>query len=298
LELDLGIDSLGRIELLLELEKLLGLEVSDSLAEELFYANTIKDLILKVKDFLPDKFKLSAEKKFNWSEILCRPPTQDTVKNIRLTPYFLDKVFTCIFYAAFQFFFRAFFLLEVRGKSNFPAKGPFLMYPNHTSYLDGFIIATSIPFRLASSTYFVGFKKYFLHPVFKNLVKTARLVPIDITLELVEAMQAYAYLLKNSKIICFFPEGQRHIGEDVGPFKKGIGIIAKEVNIPLVPVYIEGAFRSWPRFALLPHPSKIRVTIGKPIMPSELLSQTTGKSDVYESIAELLRDRLISLKEL
>ncbi|MFH0764071.1 MAG: AMP-binding protein [Candidatus Omnitrophota bacterium] len=53
LELDLGLDSLGRIELLMELGRLWNIQLSDSQAFELFYANTIKELILRAKPFLP-----------------------------------------------------------------------------------------------------------------------------------------------------------------------------------------------------------------------------------------------------
>ncbi|MDP2928621.1 MAG: AMP-binding protein [Candidatus Omnitrophota bacterium] len=52
IELDLGLDSLGRIELLMELGKFWNIQLSDSQALELFYANTIKELILRAKPFV------------------------------------------------------------------------------------------------------------------------------------------------------------------------------------------------------------------------------------------------------
>ena len=57
LELDLGLDSLGRVELLMELGQFLNIQLSESQAMELFYTNTVKELILKAKPFLPDRPK-------------------------------------------------------------------------------------------------------------------------------------------------------------------------------------------------------------------------------------------------
>ena len=52
LELDLGLDSLGRIELLMELGRFWNIQLSDSQALELFYANTVKELVLRAKPFV------------------------------------------------------------------------------------------------------------------------------------------------------------------------------------------------------------------------------------------------------
>jgi 1-acyl-sn-glycerol-3-phosphate acyltransferase len=114
---------------------------------------------------------------------------------------------------------------------------------------------------------------------------------------MVEALQTCAFLLKRDKIICIFPEGQRTIDGRVKGFKKGIGILAKELDIQLVPAYIDGAFRSWPRSRLLPKPSKITVSFGKPIRFSGFSSQLGSKPDIYEEVTDKLREQLILLSD-
>ena len=210
----------------------------------------------------------------------------------------MDKAVGFLLSLFLQILFRACFLLQVKGKVNLPGKGPYIIYANHSSYLDGFIIAASLPLKLVFNTYFLGFKGYILNPIVKPVVKLARLVPLDTTSDLVEVMQACSYLLKHSKIICFFPEGHRSASGEVMQFKKGIGILTKELDVALAPVYIEGAFRAWPRYVWFPRPAKIKVTFGKKLYPRDLLPKTLDKGDVYELFAESLRQELIKIKDL
>lgn len=297
LELDLGLDSLSRVELLLELQRFLNIRVPESLEMELFYASTIRDLILKIDPYLPQEIKGFKEEEFRWSGVLAQKPPSATLKLIRLKPLFIDRVAGFMFFVFLQILFRTIFLLGVKGKGNLPKKGPCIIYANHASYLDGFAIAASLPFKLALYTYFLGFREYFINPAVKNAVRLARLVPLDISLDLIGAMQTCSYLLGHSKLICFFPEGQRSAFGEVIKFKKGIGVLVKELDVPLVPVYIEGAFRAWSRHAWFPRPAKIKVTFGKEVMPSDLLPKITAvEGDVYEIIAECLREELIKLK--
>jgi long-chain acyl-CoA synthetase len=296
LELDLGLDSLGRIELLLELEQFLKIQIPESQAMELFSANTIKELMLKAKDFLPKEIVETEDAAILWSSILKQKPSNKMLNIIRVKTLPIDKIATVLIIGAFKMLFRVFFLLKVQNRDNFPQKGPCILYANHTTYLDGLIVVGAVPFRLSYTTYYIGFKEVFLHPLLKNMTRLARLVPIDTTLDLVEALQTCAYLLRNSKFICYFPEGGRSPHGEIIKFKKGVGILAKELSVPLLPIYIDGAFRVWPRRLMFPRLSKIKVIVGKPVTVSGLIREGKAKDDSYESITEALRAELINLK--
>jgi long-chain acyl-CoA synthetase len=295
LELDLGLDSLGRMELLLELQKFLNLEFSDSLVDELFYARSIRELFQKIRPYLPRQVGEIKTVELLWPKILEQPLSSGIVKNIRLTPNILDRCIAISFKAFLHCLFSTFFLLKVKGKNNLPDKGPYIIYSNHSSYLDGFVIATLLPLELAINTFFVGFREYFFHPLSKNFVKIARLIPIDTNQRLVEAMQICSFLFKHKKIICFFPEGQRSPEGKIIPFKKGIGILVKELNVPLIPIYIKGAFHAWSRYRRFPRPARIEAVVGKKITYSELLPEEALKGDTYEVIAKGLEQELKKL---
>jgi long-chain acyl-CoA synthetase len=192
--------------------------------------------------------------------------------------------------------FRIFWLLKIKGVGNLPKDGPYLICPNHASFLDGFVVFSSLPLKLAINTYFVGFSYIFEYPLSKWALKLARLLPINPDINLTDAMQAISYLLSHKKIVCIFPEGLRSVDEKVKEFKKGVGILIKELDTPVVPVYIKGSHQSWPRTSSLPKPYPLKIIFGKPCLGKELLKQREeNMKDDYETIAQGLREELFKL---
>lgn len=298
LELDLGLDSLGRIELLLGLQTALGLEVSDEQAMDFFMSLTVKDLIEKFGRVMPDiKKQPQKEKAFLWSKVINEGTSNKTLKNIRLKPGAFDIILSLIIIALFKIFFRTLFFLKAEGRDNLKENGPYLICPNHTSYLDGLIVLSALPFKTALNTYFVGLSVIFEHFLLRGLTKTARLIPLAANLNLTEALQACSFVLRNSKIVCYFPEGQRSVDGEIKDFKKGVGILIKELAVPVIPAYIEGSFRAWPRGKSFPKPSPVKITFGKMINLKELLpSEPSDEEESYEIVARKLEQKVGGLR--
>jgi 1-acyl-sn-glycerol-3-phosphate acyltransferase len=105
-----------------------------------------------------------------------------------------------------------------------------------------------------------------------------------------------SYVLSQGKSLCIFPEGGRSFGEEVLPFKKGVGIIALERKIPVVPVYIEGSSNALPRGAAFIKPAKIKVIFGKPFSINDINMKTKLPTvDEYQFFADQLRERVVAL---
>jgi len=124
------------------------------------------------------------------------------------------------------------------------------------------------------------------------------MISIDAATHLTEAMQAVSYVAGLKKIICIFPEGMRSIDEKVKDFKKGVGILIKELNIPVVPAYIRGSHHSWPRGSRLPRFHPVEVTFGKPVTFKELeknFEDSAGFSDDYDKAAKALREEVLKI---
>ncbi len=326
LEIDLGIDSLTRVELGLGLEALLSLKIPD---EVLYDVSTVRDIIMRIEQLgsfseFPtahpildtlcqgegsrDEAKVGQK---SWGEILREEPKEEILQKIRIKPRIIDWVLTYIFKSMFLLMFRIFWLLRIKAVGNLPKGGPYLICPNHASFLDGFVVFSSLPLKLAINTYFVGFSYIFEYPLFKWALKLARLLPINPDINLTDTMQAVSYLLSHKKIVCIFPEGQRSVDEKVKEFKKGVGILIKELgpsliglgrpipvglDIPVVAVYIKGSHQSWPRTSFLPKPYPLKVIFGKPYLGKELLKQKKeAMGDDYEAIAQGLREELLKL---
>ena len=287
LEIDLGIDSLGRVELGLSLESLLSIEIPQEFIERVL---TVKELIInmqRVRQITPESSE--AQRRKTWSQIINEAPPQEVLAKIRVTSGFLDRMFTWIFKNIFGYIFRLFWFLRIEGKEFIPSQGPYIFCPNHASFLDGFVLFASIPTRSAADLFFIGLAKIFEHSLVAWAVRIARLISIDPITHLTEALQAARFVLSHKKLICVFPEGGRSVDSNIKEFKKGIGILAKELNIPLIPVYIKGSHFAWPRTRMLPRIHPLKIIFGKPCFWQDL-------GNDYEAIAKGLRKEVLKLK--
>lgn len=309
IELDLGVDSLSRVELVLAVEKCFDVEFPEEMvAGEIF---TVKDILLRVEQLLEDGkqagvsssaaapgtgMRQEKERPLLWHDIVRQELAGEFKKKILLRPGWTGYLLTFTVKGAINIFFRVFYGLRVEGARHIPKKGPYVLCVNHTSFLDGFIVAAAVPFNTKLDLFFIAFRRYFTAPVIRNLVRRARIIPIDAT-QIIEAMQGSAFILKHNKALCIFPEGERSIDGQVKEFKKGIGIISKELDVPLVPVFIKGAFEAWPRTERFPRLHRLKVKFGKPVPAGELINNgmRLGARDEYDAICLGIRDEVLKL---
>lgn len=300
LEIDLGIDSLTRVELGLGLEALLGIEIPDEL---IYSISTVKDCIIHIQNLVKEPQGLiqrPLESVRGWDQILRESPSQTILERIKIDCGWLDKLLTWIFKNIFLFLLRIFWSLRIEGRDHLPRKGPYLICPNHASFLDGFFIFSCLPFKISLNTFFLGYHYIFGHPSISWAIKIARLIPIDTSVHLTEAMQAVSFVLLHNKIVCIFPEGMRSIDTEIKEFKKGVGILIKELDIPVVPVYIKGSHQTWPRGRRLPKPYPVKVVFGWPVTLKELLKLAQERRETtpfdYETVALALRQEVLRLR--
>ena len=177
------------------------------------------------------------------------------------------------------------------GLEQLPASGPYIISPNHQSYVDPFVLCGVLPYRVFKDLFFVGAVEYFETPLTRWVARTANLVPVDPDSNLVPAMKAGAFGLAHGKILMLFPEGERSIDGTVKKFKKGAPILAQHLGVPIVPVALKGIYQWWPRnqpinWTLVAPWSGHRasIAIGEPIR----LAETAN----YHDSATALRDRV------
>jgi long-chain acyl-CoA synthetase len=65
--------------------------------------------------------------------------------------------------------------------------------------------------------------------------------------------------------VLIFPEGVRSVSGDIKPFKPGIGMIGSRLNLPIIPVRIDGADRVLHTSWKWPKPGPVSVTFGQPM---------------------------------
>ncbi|RKY35428.1 MAG: hypothetical protein DRP78_05475 [Candidatus Omnitrophota bacterium] len=301
LDIDLGLDSLGRVEQISALEKEFEMKISDSIMDNVF---TVKDLFFEIeklvlsKEFAKDNRNLFKQESGLWENIFERSLDADEQKRINLSNQIFLRVCTNFVCNIWLLIFKIFWRFKIKGIKNLPFNEPVIFCANHSSFLDGFLIASALPGWMRINTFFLGFKKYFKGQIIRYLVKFMRIALVEPGAQLVESLRICAYVLRNGKTICVFPEGTRSPDGQVKEFKKGVGILSKELKIRIVPVYINGTFRAWPRTKRFPKFCPLEIIFGKPCNAEELknIGMSLGVDNDYAAIARGLREKVLELK--
>jgi long-chain acyl-CoA synthetase len=239
LELDLGLDSMERVELLTELEQRFGVKVPEPIVHEI---TTVRQLVEAVR---PQGEATGGAVDAAWSTLLADvPPPSDPVLGRLLEP---RPVATRLLWLAARIAGRLLTRVDATGLEHLPAKGPYLLCPNHQGYFDPFLLCSALPYRVFREMFVVGAAEYFQTPLTQWLARQVNLVPVDPDSALVSAMKAGAFGLSHGRVLLLFPEGERSIDGSVKRFKKGAPILAAHVGVPIVPVALKGIWEMWPR---------------------------------------------------
>ena len=270
LELDLGLDSIERVELLTSLELLFGSHVPEEISQNLY---TVRQLVDAARSQEPGVIPSSVTGD-PWSKLFSDVPQDDPFFTDLLKPYPFFFAFVILLLRAWRALSRLLLGFHVSGVENIPTEGPFLLCPNHQSYLDAFFLVSALHLRTVRDIFFVGASEYFATPFRRALARLIHLAPVDPDTNLVRAMQAGAFGLRHGRVLVLFPEGERSIDAEVKKFKKGAAILSLHLQVPIVPAAFDGVFDLWPRnrpfrwSAFLPWKrSRIRLRIGPVIAP-------------------------------
>ncbi|MBO7594121.1 MAG: 1-acyl-sn-glycerol-3-phosphate acyltransferase, partial [Salinivirgaceae bacterium] len=179
--------------------------------------------------------------------------------------------------------FKLIFRFNGEGAEQIP-QGPCIIAPNHQSFFDGLFVASFIKRRTMRNTYFYAKKKHVNNRFLQFMARRNNVIVMDLHNELKESIQKMAEVLKRGRNIIIFPEGTRTKDGMMGEFKKTFAILSAELNVPIVPVAISGAYEALPRGKHLPRLfSKINVKFLQPVYP---------KGYTYESLSEAVKNRI------
>jgi long-chain acyl-CoA synthetase len=288
LELDLGFDSMERVELLASLEQILNLELPDDFGAEIL---TVRDLILRLEQHAGVVSRGGTQERQSWKKILSAESMnrqEDAQLHLSGTVVtFLKYLLLRLFY---YFLFRTLLRIEIRGSKHLPVQGPYMVCPNHQSYLDPFVLVSTLPYRVFRNMFFVGYSALFQSWFMKLAARLTNIVPVDPDAHLLRAMKAGAYGLRAGHILCIFPEGGRSFDGSLQGFKKGASILSRELAVPMVPVAIDGTHYVWPRDSIRIRPHKVTIEFGEPITPSQ-----SDAPDPYQQDTDRLRDAIAEL---
>ena len=190
---------------------------------------------------------------------------------------------------------RSFFRVRVIGSENIPRRGPALLVANHVTFLDGFLIGSSV----RPIVRFLVWKPYYQLRMIHWALRLARAIPVGTgPHDSAASVRGARRQLRRGQVVCIFPEGFITRTGQMLPFRRGLEKIVQGLDVPVIPIHLDGlwgsmfsfaggrAFWKWPRH--LRHPAII--SFGPP-MPA---SSTTHE---VEQAVRQLGDDAVALRE-
>ncbi|HMO81517.1 MAG TPA: AMP-binding protein [Pyrinomonadaceae bacterium] len=297
LELDLGLDSLARAETFAALEQAFGKEITAEQAASALTIRRVTELFAGANGRL-ESGDVPVTADLDWSKIIRGagnnlPELKSILRRSVLFAVFAFCVFRC-----FYLFCRVFMRLEVTGRDRLismadmaaDSKSSFLICPNHQSYIDAFVICSTYPFRVFRNIFHVGTSGIFKGRIMEFVAKMLFVVPVDPDTQLMRAMKAGAMGLRAGKILNIYPEGERSYDGRLHEFKKGAAILATELEMPILPVALDGAQNVWPRGTWRIRPAKVKVSFGEPIVPAEI--DARSRTGAYAALTARLKGEI------
>ncbi len=239
LELDLGLDSMQRVELLSRLEEQLGGNVEESQLAGIY---TLRDLIDAVLESAASGAAASqARPAFaGWKAILAEEPDPISVLAL-VRPQHLSGTFWYLVSRLTQIIAFDRFHLKVSGLEKLPKSGPYILSSNHQSYLDPLMLSSVLPPEVFKRTFAVGTSEIFGEGFMLRLARSLRIVVVDPDAHLIPAMRAGAFGLRQGRPPIFIPKANARSTALLEVSKKGAAILSIHTQLPIVPIAIEGS---------------------------------------------------------
>ena len=307
-ETDLALDSLDKVSLQSFIEETFGVSIN---ADEMADFSSVADMcrhITAESNNLQSKMRETLAT-IDWHDILTNTaagsracdatagtPTTATAPTAQSAPAALPSTkgihaFMHSLYAKlFNAYFRSNNRLTIKGMENVPAEGPAIIAPNHQSYFDGALAVCGMSWKGVRDYYFYATEDHVNTNGRRWMAKRHNVIIME-RKNLKTSILKMAEVLQAGKRVVIFPEGSRTFDGSLSSFKKTFAILAKELNVPIVPVCIKGAYEAMPRGRVLPTPHHITVEY---LPQVNVVADAELKDKSYDEIAQKVQGMILS----
>ena len=210
-----------------------------------------------------------------------------------------------LFYYYCNTVFSIYTPVKVNGRKNLPLESA-IFCSNHNSHMDVALISSAAgkSFNhfgmLAAIDYWFDSKiKKMLTNFVMNLKPIARKssnkdtsIAFQDTISLCRSFMNYG-----NRNIVIFPEGSRGEPDQIRSFRNGAARFSVALNKPIVPIFINGSARAWPKGKIFMRPCKITINILEPIYPNDYISEDKGNDLVTKGITRHLEKVILDERE-
>lgn len=308
-ETDLALDSLDKVSLQSFIEETFGVSIN---ADEMADFSSVADMCKHITDESNGNDNGNGNETLatiDWHDILTNTaagsracdatagtPTTATAPTAQSAPAALPSTkgihaFMHSLYAKlFNAYFRSNNRLTIKGMENVPAEGPAIIAPNHQSYFDGALAVCGMSWKGVRDYYFYATEDHVNTNGRRWMAKRHNVIIME-RKNLKTSILKMAEVLQAGKRVVIFPEGSRTFDGSLSSFRKTFAILAKELNVPIVPVCIKGAYEAMPRGRVLPTPHHITVEY---LPQVNVAADAELKDKSYDEIAQKVQGMILS----
>jgi len=267
---DIALDSLGKLSLIDYIDKTFGVKIGE---EQLLKFPSIKT----ISEYVRTHKLFHKQEDTTWTGDL----KDDTEVDLPKYSFLLGTIVHSVRSSA-----NAFIKTEAKGLENIP-EGACFFAPNHQSKLDAFLVLSYLDKKTLRDTYSYAKKDHVEGAIRKYLAHRTNIIVMDLARDLKESIHKMAAVVKLGKKILIFPEGTRTDTGGLGSFKKTYAILSTELNIPVVPIAISGAFYGNKKDKMRPKRTNITVEFLPAISPDGM-----SPDELNELVKQRIEEKL------
>jgi 1-acyl-sn-glycerol-3-phosphate acyltransferase len=192
---------------------------------------------------------------------------------------------------------RTYCRFEIVGEEHLRINRSFVLVANHSSHLDAVCLLAGLPLRRLHRAFPAAAADYFFKSVPRTWIATVivNALPFARQTQVRHSLAICRELLANSgNVLIIFPEGTRSKTGEIQEFKPGIGALVAGRDVAVLPCYLDGACRAWPKGKKIPRPRKVRLIIGAPRNFSAMSSDKTAgafiATELHSAVKQLAHE--------
>jgi 1-acyl-sn-glycerol-3-phosphate acyltransferase len=188
---------------------------------------------------------------------------------------------------------RAFYgsRIELSGQEHIVPGQHYIIVSNHRSYTDILFAHASLRLQFR----WLAKRSLFRIPLFGPSMKVAGYIPVERTkyISASRSLEQVKEVLRKGRSVWIFPEGTRTPGDELGKFKRGAFLIAKETGAPLLPVVLVNTDRIFTRPYVI-KPKRVKVVVLAPVSYSDFKGRGMSEREIMDTCARYIKNRIQS----
>lgn len=193
---------------------------------------------------------------------------------------------------ALRCYFAAYHRLLIHHAERLPTEPPFVIVCNHASHLDALTLSASLPLSLCDSVFPIAAGDVFFRTpavswLSAGLVNALPMWRKNCGSHAIKALRDK--LVEESCAYILFPEGTRTRTGEINPFRSGLGMLVAGTSVPVIPIYLQGAFEALPPGRRFPRPVRLTLAVGQPLLFTDTPDERPGWEQVARSAEAAIR---------